>query len=263
MPMPKIIPNLPSDEEFEEMMKERYKTRKPSPNSALYWFPKIAKNFPVPRTEIVEFDDRTMWPALDGNPTPNIPIEAFKTACDKIGYPLFLRCDGSSAKHDGPNAYRLDIWDPKLHAFFITFEDNAMKDLEIFAFLFREWIDFDGSFTAFGGGTGNPGHLIANEWRFLATSKKVTRQFFYWPEFALEGHAHHDDWKNLLASTKKLTDEERGYLFSMAIDAAKSVNADNPEDPEWSVDFAKDKKGKWWLIDMALSKNSWKADHDD
>jgi hypothetical protein len=256
MPIPKIVVNMPSDEEMEEY----HNNRKPSRNSALYWFPKIAQQFPVPRTEIVEFDDRTMWPALDGNPTPNIPIEAFKATADKIGYPLFLRCDGSSAKHDGPNAYRLDKWDPKLHAFFITFEDNAMKDLEIFAFLFREWLDLDGSFTAFGRDTG---HLIANEWRFLATSEKVIHQFFYWPEHAIDGHAHHDDWKELLAATKKLSNEERGYLSFMAVDAVKLVNANDPEDPEWSVDFAKDKSGKWWLIDMALSKNSWKADHDD
>jgi hypothetical protein len=25
----------------------------------------------------------------------------------------------------------------------------------------------------------------------------------------------------------------------------------------WSVDFAKDRDGKWWLIDIALAEQSW------
>ena len=25
----------------------------------------------------------------------------------------------------------------------------------------------------------------------------------------------------------------------------------------WSIDFAKDSEGRWWLIDMALAEQSW------
>ena len=28
----------------------------------------------------------------------------------------------------------------------------------------------------------------------------------------------------------------------------------------WSVDFVEDKPGKWWLIDMALAKDSWRPE---
>jgi len=37
----------------------------------------------------------------------------------------------------------------------------------------------------------------------------------------------------------------------MAIEAAKVC------DGRWSVDFARDRSGKWWLIDMALMAASW------
>ena len=41
----------------------------PDENSALLWYPPVAKaGLPVPRTELVPFDPNALWPLLDGQP---------------------------------------------------------------------------------------------------------------------------------------------------------------------------------------------------
>jgi len=42
----------------------------------------------------------------------------------------------------------------------------------------------------------------------------------------------------------------------MALRAVRAVGKGS-----WSVDFALDANGKWWLIDMALAADSWHPTH--
>lgn len=223
-------------------------------NSALFWLPPLLEAHPdrVPKTEIFEFSSTDLFPMLDGEePLPGFSLKRFRRAAIRVGCPLFVRTDLASAKHAGPSAYRLNSLDPKAlwAVIYQTFEDNCLKMMEDHprAFLLREWLDLDASFTAFGG------HPIAREWRFFVEQEGVSA-FFYWPKEALQGHTE-DDLSTYGHLARPLCPTEKDQLTRWAQEAAHAVGGG-----EWSVDFAQDRKGRWWLIDMALAEASWRPE---
>jgi hypothetical protein len=225
-----------------------------NPNSALVWLPAIVDaGLPVPRTEVVPFSPRSLFPILDGEkPEDDFSIDAVQAACQRIGYPAFLRTDLSSAKHDGPRAYRVNSVDDLWRCVYYTFESNALKDLAdaCHALLVREFLTIPSIFTAF---SGLP---IGREWRIFTNQESVLCEHFYWPEEAFEGwQGLTDSWKEDL---QQLAEQRDGIadLREMALRAAQAVGQGS-----WSVDFAQDAEGKWWLIDMALAAASWHPDH--
>jgi hypothetical protein len=224
------------------------------PNSALVWLPPIvAAGLPVPRTEIVKFSPSALYPILDGQePEAEFSIDSIHDACRRIGYPAFLRTDLSSAKHDGPRAYRVatekDLW----RCVYLSFESNALKDLacQNHAFLVRQFITIPSVFTAF---SGLP---IGREWRIFASQESVLCEHFYWPQEAFERcPGLPETWKDDLNQIAEMSDGIED-LKQMALRAAQAVGHGS-----WSVDFAQDDAGKWWLIDMALAGASWHPEH--
>jgi hypothetical protein len=223
----------------------------PIPDSALNWFPPIAAaGLPVPRTEFVPYAPFALYPVLDGEPMGDFPKEALYDACKRIGYPVFLRTDLASAKHGGPSAFKVDSPDQLMQCVFETFEDNCLKDIAgaTQAFMVREYIAIQHTFTAF------RGLPIGREWRFFADQEKVLCQHFYWPEEALT-HAQTTglDWRvQLHELAEPLAAKELSVLSDMALRAVRAIGLG-----AWSVDFALDVDGKWWLIDMATAGRSW------
>jgi hypothetical protein len=256
---PKIFP---SEERIAEMVEEgrKYIAERralgPDPNSALIWFPAIRDaGLPVPRTEFVEFDPDMLWPICDGKPArDDFPMRQLENTCECVGYPVFIRTDLSSAKHDGPESFRadspVDLW----RCIVRTFEDNACKDLASFlrAWMVREWINIESSFTAFGG------LAIGREWRLFANQEMVSCQHFYWPEEAFsDGYGVAAGWEPKLAALRERLNSSEGELLrNLASRAARAIG-----DGAWSVDFAFDTDGKPWLIDMARAESSWHPEH--
>lgn len=217
------------------------------PTSALYWLPKLKEEsqLRVPSTIFVPCDYQEMWKMLDGE-AAEYGLDALLTAGKLLGYPVFLRTDLSSAKHEGPDAYKVsgpDHWPSRVWR---TIEDNAMKDLWPSAFLVREWLDLEAPFVAFGG------HPIANEWRVFASGDRVHCYHFYWPEEAISYFPSEEPehWQEQLRRMS-----EALMPFSL-LEMARMAASLCPESKAWSVDFAKDKQGLWWLIDMAEAKAS-------
>lgn len=227
------------------------------PNSALIWLPAItATQLPIPRTAVVPFDNTTMWCEIGEHDTPGEPIDwsAMRAAAESVGFPCFVRTDLSSAKHSGPGAYRCDSVDDVERVVRDTFYDNCLKDLFPTAMLFRQWLDLDAPFRAFG--YGDEGHLIAREWRIFADKSGVRCRHFYWPESAIEGHGPTvENWREELRTLNAIHPRDVALLDTMALAAVREL------DGEWSVDFARDAQGGWWLIDMATSRSSWHPDH--
>lgn len=263
--MEAIKPRLfPSEEEIGRLVEEgrksieRIRSLGPEDNSALVWFPPILRaGLPVPKTIFVGFDPEQLWPTLDGQQVlDSFPMQKMIDACQQIGYPVFLRTDLSSAKHDGPEAYRINCTDDLMRCICLTFEDNAIKDIAPFvrAFMLRKWLDLPAAFSAFGG------HPISVEWRIFASQDAVRCEHFYWPEEAFEGREW-DRWlpKNWRGALKSISSSPRdiGDLRDIAIQAVREIGHG-----EWSVDFARDRRGKWWLTDMATAESSWHPEHD-
>ena len=69
----------------------------------LHWFPRIKDILPVPRTTFYVLTDAQVYEIiglLDGKDLPDDLKNALLRAANQIGYPLFLRTDMGSAKHD-------------------------------------------------------------------------------------------------------------------------------------------------------------------
>lgn len=132
------------------------KAKQINPNSALYWMgaaEAIAEEYEdlnVPETEIVEFDFMDALPLLDGQTPDNFPYGELDSAACDLGWPVFIRTDLTSAKHDGLEGVQAkDAADVDEVAARLV-SDCAMKSMRPAAFLVREWIDIDHEFRAFG-----------------------------------------------------------------------------------------------------------------
>jgi hypothetical protein len=222
-------------------------------NSALIWLPKIdGLGFPSPKTIIVPYDHRFFAAGMEDGDDLREPMKALGfeiiSACEKVGWPSFIRTDLGSAKHSGPSAYLADNPLSVKQVLYSTIEDQEMKFWTERegpkVFLVRQFLDLDASFAAF------DGLPISREWRFFADGEKVQCYHPYWPESALEGRVDDPLWREKLSNHHSIPDCFDN-LCDMAIGAAGSCGGD------WSVDFAMDKAGKWWLIDMAVKKDSW------
>jgi hypothetical protein len=238
-----------------------------NPTSANYWLPLIeGAGLPVPRTLTVDsYDHRAMLGVFYGEDWDG--YDAFsedicKAAMD-VGLPVFIRTDMGSAKHNGPVSYRLDRAEPIVLTPLLRdlVEDQESKfwlepDATPSTILVRRWLDLDASFEAFGW-RGNPGHPIAREWRLFATAEGVECVHFYWPEHAIEEHnPTEENWRELLA--EMASEPVPAELTEVAVRAAAVCDAC----PMWSVDFAQDIHGRWYLIDMAEGDKSWHPEHD-
>lgn len=211
-----------------------------------YWYPLI-KNLPIPqpKTEIAlhkKYDE--WWSCLDGVPLSKSDASILEAAGDKIGYPLFLRTDLCSGKHDYlstcyvPNQYMLGT-----HIFNLI-EDNCCKDLDFTSFVFRELLELDWQFKAFNG------LPIAPERRYFIKGGYVTEHFPYWPEDAIR-NPDRLEWEDILHSMNTEPSSEIKLLTNYAEMVSRAVPGC------WSVDFAKGRNGVWYLIDMAEGSKSW------
>jgi hypothetical protein len=226
-----------------------------NPNSALTWLPRIeVYGLPVPRTVFVPYNHRTISAMFDGADTTELPrlIAACEDAISVIGLPAFIRTDLASAKHGGPKCYKVATIEDLASRLIETIEDNEMKFwMQRFgprAIMVREFLDLDAAFTCF------RGLPIAREWRLFADREKVLCRHPYWPDGALEGHFWHGEpagWREALAD-HHAEPARMDTMQAMAIQAASAQGCG-----EWSVDFACDRDGKWWLIDMATMQDSY------
>jgi hypothetical protein len=227
------------------------------PNSMLIWWPAIKNlGIPVPRTEIFPIDRDEVLQSLE-NETSHINREdwlAIQNGADRMGYPLFLRTDLSSGKHDWKHTCFVPEPTSSLYEHVLTLCEQhelwTLIGLDYQAIVLREFLELETAFTAFSGDM-----PINKEFRFFVRDGAAICHHFYWPEEAFNQHparmAHEPNWKEKLRSLSELTDWE--YL--LLEDYAKRVGTALPG--FWSVDFAKGTNGTWYLIDMALGKNSY------
>jgi hypothetical protein len=257
-----------------------YPKPQPSKDRLTYWFPKLQNGLQeyLPKTEVVPYNHFKFIEHLEEASSEWRMTKYFLSgelrqlfedswnAVQKL-MPLsqdgvFVRTDLASAKHDGPSTYLIKDKTDMYKALARTAEDNEIK-FGLFgpipsAFVFRQFLKLNTAFTAFGG------LPIANEWRFFATGKRVECFHFYWPDDAIRD-ASVPDWKDRLA---KLQRNAIGailppfQLHALAIDAVRLVG-DAETGDAWSVDFAEDVNGKFWLIDMADANRSWHPNHLD
>jgi hypothetical protein len=242
-----------------------------NPNSALYWYPKLRDadlDVSVPQTELVEYDFMESFGLLEGDVPDALPWGEFVATVEAIGYPAFVRTDQKSAKHAGPGAYKAEEPDDIPTICAVLTDHHVKANRKPAALMVREWVDINARFRAF------DGLPIGREYRVFATPEAELCEHFYWPEKAIEegrGQPTALDgsdlpgsmWREELGALDSLDTADRRRLREAAITAAAALAGGDVDDgAAWSVDFAQDTSGEWWLLDAALAADSWHPECD-
>lgn len=217
-------------------------------SSLCVWYPKIKGKISTPKTVIIPIKWPEILDILDGSPLDSDLIETLKAAGREIGYPLFLRSDQGSGKHEWVDTcYVPDEASLLSHVFHLIewHECVGFLGLQFDALVLREFLTLESTFTAFAG------MPVAKERRFFAKDGKVLCWHCYWPEDAIVGRNLPEDWKVRLATLNSSEPWEIALLSKMA----ELFGRANPG--YWSVDFAKCEDGRWMLIDAARGEISW------
>lgn len=226
--------------------------------SMLHWFPRIKDILPVPRTTFYVLTDAQVYEIiglLDGKDLPDDLKNALLRAANQIGYPLFIRTDMGSAKHDYERSCCLMREADLFGHLACLIEWHLMRDLWPQAIAFRELLELNAPFKAF------EGLPIAKERRYFVDEGKVLCHHPYWPAGAIEQgrnwSALPKDWETKLAEVNEEDEGEIACLTRMAESFAELIPG------FFSVDFAQKANGGWVLIDAARGELSWHPEHEE
>jgi hypothetical protein len=223
------------------------------PNSLLFWFPKIKDlKIPQPKTAIWEIPDEFMKHLRSENVPDLFVEEAAKH--NPFGYPVFLRTDQASAKHEWERGAFVCSRNMLQTCIFETISHNlcaGLFGLPFRALVFREYVPMQSSYKAFRGMPVNP------ERRYFVKDGKVICHHVYWVKSAIRAYGSTklpENWKELSAAMNHESENETKLLTGYAEDVSRVVEG------HWSVDFCKAADGCWYLIDMAQTGSSWHPD---
>jgi len=236
----------------------RRQTNMQQESSLLHWFPKIKDILPVPRTGILSISPDDMFEIislLDGEMISEELFQKIKETANKIGYPLFMRSDQGSAKHNYEHSCHVLAEDKLLGNLAHLAKWHLMVDLWPAAIVFRELLQLYAPFTAF------DGLPIAKERRYFVDEGKVTCHHPYWPEGAIKpGRGAKnlpDGWQAMLAEISVEDESEIACLTRLAEAFAEAVPG------FYSVDFAQKTDGQWVMIDAARGELSYHPEHKE
>ena len=219
-------------------------------NSLLFWYPKILGRVPTPDTTIIPIDF-DVGRSMDGG-IPKPFLNLVKKKAEQIGYPVFMRTETLSAKHQWDRTcYVKSAIGIEQHLYEL-FETQLMLDMSGVppptAVILREFLHLKSFFTAYAG------MPVAREFRFFATKGKIDCFHPYWPHGALEqGRPSILDWRKHIEQLEAIPE---GSAFTMV------ERASNQFEEQMSIDVCQLEGGNWVLTDMALGKQSYHWDHD-
>ncbi len=219
------------------------------PNSMLYWLPKLRKmDVRIPTTVIVKAE---MFPDdEDGNVLIGYNEDHVEEDADKLGYPVFIRTDKASAKHDFEDISKVKEEDNIHGKIHMLADDNLSKGvfgIEFNAIVIREWLDIKHEFKAFHGNL-----PVGYEIRAFIRDGEIECKHYYWIKDAIEKSSFkpenwEEKWKKAKRETMKRWDEVEDTVLQIAQEF----------DGWWSVDLALTEEGKWYVIDMAKGEDSF------
>jgi hypothetical protein len=178
-------------------------------------------------------------------------VRAVKVAAFELGgYPVFLRTGCMSGKHawletchvPGPDDVQARM------ATLVREQATAFGVPPVGEFVVRELLDLETGFRAFRGRM-----PVNTEVRAFVDGDEPVCLHPYWPEEAIYG-ASRQDWRVVLREMQDIEAGDRGLLLelSAALGGHRLQGA-------WSVDWARHRDGRWFLIDMAPAGMSYHA----
>lgn len=228
-------------------------------SSMLNWYPKVKDILPTPKTIMLRLSGREhtqLWGMLDGKPLTKTTKNQILIHAHQIGFPLFMRSDMGSGKHDWQDTCFVEKEEDLLTHLYSLVEWHACCDFfgkDFSALAFRELLPLQSEFTAFAG------MPVSVERRYFVRDGEVICGHPYWPEAAIRGYNLPADWKDRLARMNTETEDEICLLAVMAAKFSRVIPG------YWSVDFAKSRDETrgyegWYFIDAARGEISWHPD---
>lgn len=243
-------------------------------NSMNYWYPKIKDlGIPMPETRILLPKHVSNWyRCLDGIPLPSEDVDVILANAEELGYPVFMRSDLVSVKHEYLNTCFVGRKEELVPHLVRIIEGNALRDQPMTTIVLRKYLSLVYGFKAF------RGLPIAPERRYFVIDGEVVCHHPYWPEEAIHGkrgtyrgpasppknwemHTKYlglpQYWRRILKKMNTETPEEIELLSGYASKIGKVLGG------AWSVDFAlaytarNHKAKQWYMIDAALAAQSY------
>ena len=218
-------------------------------NCLSYWYPILqSTGVLTPKTQIIRTDlelDRM----IDGKAPKGCGdfIEEVRVACDRFGYPCFLRTGVFSGKHSWKDTCFIPRRSLVGQHIYNLVEESALADmmgLPTDVWVVREFLDLDTHFTSF------RGRMPINvERRFFIRDGKIQCCHPYWPHDAIRDQNPSDpNWSNALYEMNDVSIE---HLYATVSRVAQNFEG------YWSLDLARLKDGQWLAIDMAQGERSY------
>lgn len=245
------------DPDMKEKMLERCRT---APTAYENWAPAVLKaGVPAPDTVTVPLTFELQEAFLEGRELPAEALENIEAIVKvveemgaKHGFPLFIKTSYTSNKHEWGRSCCLESADRNAIiqqlANIVEYQGFSPYPMSP-SLLIRQMLETAPAFHAFGG------MPVTQEFRFFGGRGHVQGYQPYWPEHSIQEPTV-EGWKEKLSDISKLSAGERKKLI-LATEAVTQHLVG-----EWSVDFLKDRHGKWWLIDMAEARLSYKNEKD-
>ena len=252
---------MPSKEEMDKIRKKRHENARINPNCMSNWLP-LVKDLEInqPETILIENSleeyEEEFFKIFDGKNEKNLKLDSLskkiKNKAKKIGYPLFMKTGTFSAKHSWKNTcFVLKEEDIFKHYLAILHEQYCVGAASSHFLALREVINVETDLHAF---SDMP---ITKERRYFFKEGKVVGHHPYWPPEALENYNKDVDWKNKISKINKEDKKEVLFLKEKSLLVGEKLSKLYPN---WSIDWLQDKKGNWYLIDVAVMEQSfiWK-----
>jgi len=219
-------------------------------SSMLNWYPKIKDlKIPQPDTYIVKIPYKNLIEMIDGKQLPDKYVTLIENSADILGYPLFLRTDNSSQKHQWNKTCFVKSGDDLEQQILNLLDNNGACDLVDNAIILRLYIPMFSLFKAFSGK-----FPVSREMRYFIRNGKVQCKHWYWFDEVLkkQGRPEDKEWESKLKIINTLTEDSEKRINQYLDLVCKKF-------PEgyWSVDFCQGKDGKWYLLDMARGEVSF------
>ena len=239
---------MPTEEEWAEI--HRSKQAFDAPNCITTWFPPLydLMGHRVPRTEFVyTSEDWIVWSYGELPSDVQEVADKVREACDRMGYPCFVRSGHTSGKHGWKNTCYIENRDVDFasHLYAIS-EAGAMGDLPTTVFAIREFLPTEPAFTAFHGDM-----PIAKEFRFFVRDGVYEHHQPYWPPLSVEGQTTDEDWSVKLASISQLNQDDLDLLVMLSERIGNKIGG------YWSIDWLWTIRG-WYVTDMAEGDRSYR-----
>lgn len=239
-------------------------------NSLLYWYPKVKDlDIRMPKTVWVKFPYSIGSELIDRTEEAFVKFNPYLTKIKKIidknfCYPVFIRTDLASGKHNWKNACFVRNESELLDRILNVLEFNFMAGilgLDFSAIVIREFLELDWRFKAFHGEM-----PVAKERRYFINNGEVVCHHPYWIEDAISqahkgegegsflGYLPHrlpNKWRETLATINFEDLDEVLLLSAYSLQIAQILKG------YWSIDFAFSRDENWYLIDMALGEVSY------